>query len=400
MFVVLSGPRFSSLTSLIGYSSVLVLGWEIWRTGRITEAPKYLLYVIHFGFFVLTCIAVIPLIPYAAPRAKTVITGFILFACVFLIIRLQGHARIVQYAYVFIIFGICVLIALDPSLAFDSGERLRLSSSLLGQDAEGLNASNISTYFGFGMFMAVGLMIYLKDLKHHIKLFQKLIYWGLWCAIGVAVAVIVIYTGSRQGLVWVILVSGLMGVVFFRKNLGLAVVAAVILMFVGAFLFAVFGKNTVLYERIFLILDSEARTFEGENSFYSRMDMIKYALGMWQQSPIWGNGNEAFRIEYGKYSHNNYMELLANYGLIGFGFFYMSFAILLLKLLPLLRSNVPLIKNESAWVIACLIAYLASNMFMPCYYNRPSLAFLAFVIGKGWFLVDVSRKQVHRRSLQ
>lgn len=399
MFCVLHGPAFSRYTSLIGYLSVPVLYWEIWRSGRLIQVPRNILPIVPFALFVLLCIAVIPLIPYAAPRAKSVFTGFILLTSVFLSARMQANSRIIQYAFVAIIFGICAIIFLDPSVSARADERLRVSASFLGADAEGLNASNISVYFGFAMFMAVGIMLHLRNARQ-LKLFGKLIQLGLWLSLALASAVIVVYTGSRQGLVWVIIVAGFLGIVIFRKNLGVAIFAAGALMLVGGLAFATLGKNTLLYERIFLVVNSEARMLQGEKSFYGRIEMIQAALNMWQKSPIWGNGNEAFRVEYGKYSHNNYAELLSNYGILGFGLFYLAFVILCIKLLPLLRSNIPIFKNEALWVLFCIMALLLSNLFMPSYYNRPAMAFIAFVLGKGWFLIDANQRNLGQQPMR
>jgi O-antigen ligase len=50
-----------------------------------------------------------------------------------------------------------------------------------------------------------------------------------------------------------------------------------------------------------------------------RMLMRNRAFGMFLSSPMWGNGCESFRVlsGYNTYSHNNYTELLASYGVIG-----------------------------------------------------------------------------------
>ena len=392
MFCLLQGTAFARFTSMVGYLSVPVLAWEIWRSGRIIEVPKLLVPLIPFALFVLTCVAVIPLIPYAAPRAQSVVVGMVLLTSVYLIARMQANSRILQYSFVAVIIGICAVILFDPSVTARADQRLKISSSLVADDGGGLNASNLSRNFGFGRFMAAGLMLQIREMGRG-SVMRKLIYYGLCGVLAVATIVIVVYSGSRQGLVWVILVAGFLGIFLFRKNLILAIFAALALTLLSGLGFAIFGKNTILYDRIVRVVRTEARHADSDASFYERYDMIVHGLGMWQESPLWGGGNEAFRIDYGKYSHNNYVELLANYGLIGFGFYYLPFFLLSVSLLPLLRSPRLLIKNESAWILACIFAFLVSNMFIPSYYSRPALAFVGFVLGKGWFLIDAGRQQ-------
>lgn len=64
-----------------------------------------------------------------------------------------------------------------------------------------------------------------------------------------------------------------------------------------------------------------------------RQDMIWEALELWKQSPIIGHGSSQFSVvsSYEGYSHNNYSEILANYGLVGFILYYSFHGILLSK---------------------------------------------------------------------
>jgi O-antigen ligase len=67
------------------------------------------------------------------------------------------------------------------------------------------------------------------------------------------------------------------------------------------------------------------RTVEYEDSSYrTRTDMIQQGLQLWKQSPLFGNGTDAFRGLSGRgtYSHNNYVELLCDLGIIGVVLFY------------------------------------------------------------------------------
>lgn len=59
-----------------------------------------------------------------------------------------------------------------------------------------------------------------------------------------------------------------------------------------------------------------------------RIYMIQNAFEMWSNSPLLGNGIAAFEIKYIGYSHNNIMELLVSFGVVGLILFYSLYAYL------------------------------------------------------------------------
>jgi len=76
------------------------------------------------------------------------------------------------------------------------------------------------------------------------------------------------------------------------------------------------------------------RAVDYEDSSYSkRTEMIEQGLQLWQQATWFGNGADAFRelSGQGTYSHNNYVELLCNLGLVGALLFYSLYAQVLFR---------------------------------------------------------------------
>src|SRR5690606_22989098 len=69
-----------------------------------------------------------------------------------------------------------------------------------------------------------------------------------------------------------------------------------------------------------------------EGSLYARADFIQAGLELWREHPFFGLGSNQFRYympEFGlreTYSHSNPIEILANYGLIGFVLYYSIYA--------------------------------------------------------------------------
>jgi O-antigen ligase len=67
------------------------------------------------------------------------------------------------------------------------------------------------------------------------------------------------------------------------------------------------------------------RLAEGrDRSGQTRLSMIVRGYELWQASPLWGYGIDQFRYVSGfaKYSHNNYVELLVSFGMVGFLLYY------------------------------------------------------------------------------
>ncbi len=84
----------------------------------------------------------------------------------------------------------------------------------------------------------------------------------------------------------------------------------------------------ILYGSIGYRMESMiARFFGGEadKSAIGRSNMLEDAFNVFRQHPIFGVGQDGYRYvnSYSfTYSHNNYVEILANLGILGFGIFY------------------------------------------------------------------------------
>jgi len=74
--------------------------------------------------------------------------------------------------------------------------------------------------------------------------------------------------------------------------------------------------------------------FTGESDNI-RIYMIKEGIDLFTTKPIIGNGINAFArlSSFGTYSHNNYIEMLANFGIIGFIVYYSMYAYILFNLI-------------------------------------------------------------------
>jgi O-antigen ligase len=165
-------------------------------------------------------------------------------------------------------------------------------------------------------------------------------------------------------------------------------------------LFLVF-RDTIAIQRIVDIFDPVARTFNPEKSFEFRIEMLQIGIELWAQSPVWGNGNEAFRVLGGLdgyYSHNNYIELLCNYGGLGIIFFYFPMlSVLWMSLRGFFVHQHDQLKKEYLWVAFAIVSILVSNMFMPSYYMKHVLVFMAIIMGRLYYLKDNESQILRQR---
>ena len=75
---------------------------------------------------------------------------------------------------------------------------------------------------------------------------------------------------------------------------------------------------------------------KGESSYetdQTRIDMIANGLKAFEQKPLFGNGTGHSHALFNTYSHNNFVELLMNYGILGFSLYYIPYATLVVKLI-------------------------------------------------------------------
>lgn len=141
----------------------------------------------------------------------------------------------------------------------------------------------------------------------------------------------IIISGSRKVLlvsvfVFVFLYLTSSGSSLWKKLLRLLVVVAVLgaalwIISTNSFLNQLIGKKTMLVVREVISMDVDRSS---DFSAYQRSELIKKAGEVFFSHPILGVGYYCFRNynEWNLYAHNNYMELLADMGIVGFLTYY------------------------------------------------------------------------------
>jgi O-antigen ligase len=298
------------------------------------------------------------------------------------------------------VYFICGVYVLAPGLmGFGAQEagRMRFGIDALGYGDKGVGASSISLIVGVAFFF--GLRLWFNSHFQTKSIFTSPLKWFLCGGLVLGVYAIVGFSGSRQGLIWIALVGATFIAMKARKNLFVSALGAVAMGILVLGVVLLFFRDLEVVQRFLVIFDSRMRAIDPEKSFMGRAELIQFGLQMWRESPFWGHGNEAFRIQSGgTYSHNNYIELLANYGLIGFTLFYIPQLIAFFGAVRKAMTGAIGTRASYIWISMSLFAIFVSNIFLPSYYMRPMVVFISFIIGYYAFLKSLSVREFQPNS--
>lgn len=199
-------------------------------------------------------------------------------------------------------------------------------------------------------------------------------------------AVCVALTGSRKALVII-----MMGVVFILFLTAKGLVKKIKILFLGlicaVLFFVAVMKIPVLYDiignRMETLINGAVTGEDKDQSYIVREHLTEYAMELFRQKPVFGQGLDAFRTvegSYGLYAHNNFAELLCCTGIIGFIMFYLPYLIAFLKLIYSLfvRSNMLIMLAISLLIIETVMEYGNVAYFERLYLT---IVMFAYVVG-------------------
>ena len=239
---------------------------------------------------------------------------------------------------------------------------------------------------GIGLFLANGILCSLfflvKSTKKCVKIISVCVVLGLSCML--------LFTGSRNSLVFVVI--GCLFIVYFnyrksrlRKRFSVLLIAvtSVVLLYWAITTLPMFST---INERLSLLFDGFFRGNTSYETDQTRKMMISEGLNAFYQKPLFGNGTaHSYRL-FGTYSHNNFVELLMNYGIIGFSLFYLSYAIIIVKLFRLaLREDI-----YAVYFLSYILFQTVLGIGWIYYYERTSQLITALAFG---YLVAKERER-------
>ena len=264
--------------------------------------------------------------------------------CFFVFIYFYNYKNYDLYFYAMFASGFLLMIYSFFTYGFDG-----FIEALQEGERMGYGITNANTYGKvFAHSVVAGL---------YILLFKSKKLLGLASIVFLLLA---FSSGSKKSIVIIILSAAILLILKFgRKNKFMLLVIAIIL-----FLIFYFAIQLPLFETI----RDRLETFISGDKNYSdqlREDMIDRGIELFKQKPIAGWGIEAYATISGfdTYSHNNYVELLVNYGIIGLCLYYVIHLFTLLKL----RYSVKLGDHRYYMILAVFLSAIVTEYGMVSY---------------------------------
>lgn len=247
-------------------------------------------------------------------------------------------------------------------LALQNGLNVRIVAicAAIGASVQGIVALN--QYFVGGESRAVGLVGNANSLALQLSMSAFLLLLCVprerWAKILPLILIVVatITTGTRKLIfVWfsyLMLLLRSVSPLFRRPTLP----AALVLIISPLALWLLFTYSSVVFTPLgeLTVVQRAEGTLQGRETD-TRSHLIQRGLELWWERPITGHGIDQFRhvSEYTYYSHNNYTEILSNFGVIGFALFYSLYALLLIRAVPAALRG-----SDTAWTILAIVVLL------------------------------------------
>ena len=249
-------------------------------------------------------------------------------------------------------------------LAKTNGEEVRVGS-LLG------NANSIGLFLANGVLCS--LVLFIQSKKTPIKL--------LTAAAMLAFGGMILLTASRKSLVFALL--GVLMILYFyykkdrfsKKAFVLVAVCAVLaLVYLAITTLPMFSTVNERFEMLFKVF------FEGDTSYdtdQTRKNMIAVGIEAFFEKPLFGHGTGYSYTLFGTYSHNNFVEILMCYGLVGFVLYYTPYVILIFKLFQRAKQR----DIYATYFLAYTLVQILLGVGIVNYYSRSAQLITALAFG-------------------
>lgn len=207
------------------------------------------------------------------------------------------------------------------------------------------------------------------------------------CLLLVAVDLtIVVLSASRKAIMMVVLAFAIYMLLKSRGDGVKATTRLAAVLFVVLVCFFAVMNIPFLYDMVGYRIETMISGFLGEGnidaSTSTRMTLIEHGIEFFWMSPAIGHGGANFSAldaayysaNSGYYAHNNFIEILTDYGLIGFMLYYWMYALMIVASL----KNIKRLSSFQLIVLALLLVLLVMEYGFVSYYERFFQVFLAF----------------------
>ena len=202
---------------------------------------------------------------------------------------------------------------------------------------------------------------------------------------------VIFYSMSRQGILIVVLIMGyLFYQVFNESQFFGKIITLCLFIFLAVNVYDVIKTDYSLYSRIgslfrLLNLNNE---FSLDASLIGRTKYISDAFNLWYQNPFFGVGLHQFKfINQSGVTHNNFLEILVNNGIVGFIFYYTLYFYFFKSYFRIKRYS----KIDSNWLLTVLFMLVIADMTVLTYMEKPTWLIFTVVL----FVINFYKKDVN-----
>lgn len=264
------------------------------------------------------------------------------------------------------------------------------TSIRLGDDISNSNSIGMSLAYG----ALISVFLFIENITKHSN---KAIRW-IYVLIAVFTSVFCLMSGSRKalfvlsaGLIILFVFSGNRSGIF--KRLG-SIISAIIVVIVLLYVLNNVTAFHVINERMNDLLGGIFKNQTYDHSAATRFRFIREGLEAFSHHPILGEGVYSSYFYFGTYSHNNFVEVLMNTGIIGFLIFYFPYLIVFTKFISTNKED------KTYWIMLVFFAWILIGGYgMVTYYNK--LNEFMVIMANQWILLnnrefDISNKLSNR----
>ncbi|EDZ52189.1 hypothetical protein ABE55_05460 [Bacillus thuringiensis] len=313
-----------------------------------------------------------------------------LTCCLMLVIVLPLILSTKERLYIFmswfIIFGLILSVYVISLTDYNRLLEGRYYASEVLEESIG-NRNAVALLIGLAFNFGVYKVFYQRNYKHLI--------------FALVMLTAVLLTGSRKGLlicfIPMFINIFLMGMKSnLKKNIQYFFVSLILATLLSVLFYNILFKIDILYENIgwrFESMYQEIFLHESSNegSYHTRKNMIQYGMDYFKERPLLGHGIENFRYLYAQevgketYSHNNYIELLVNNGIVGLLLYYSFYISVILKANDRRRKSKSLEeKRYYLFCISLLICMFIIDWGLVSYKWYPNYILLALALKPNW----------------
>ena len=211
-------------------------------------------------------------------------------------------------------------------------------------------------------------------------------------AVNMAIFVFIYLCGLLTAVRKCLIIPAIFAIVYLflknRKSAIKLIFAMAVLSFVGmiAYDFIIERFPSMSYRMQSLVTDvtSDAKASIYGNSYAERKWLREYAVEVFNTHPVFGVGIGQFRFYAARYgmdlfAHNNFLELLANTGIIGFLIYYSNYLFLIRKSLRNIKSEEDSAVSGGIFCLSFIVALLVMEYGQVTYYQPYAMLILVLM---------------------